>query len=285
MNRDFIFVPFNKLASETDDPKSFLDSQEVEHEREWIRNNIIGKDNSQIIKSKDAMDKLRQLGSDLNINAFTLNWRDEQGNLNKDLEEANYLMKKVVNRLSITSANTDPTKIDMFLTSTRFEPEDYGDCALHFMERMGIDKCKQGLFVLRNVVMSPFPTEMNFIDGLMAGLQDVIREEVQICRERNRRGKRNVQFLVQGTPSEPTTDVFVVLQTSFHSATLRQQLIFSATLDEPQTAFYKSLFESSEESRIILESVEPLDIETVDDTIRETGPVSVQTKIYGQNNE
>ena len=229
------------------------------------------------------MKKLRELGSDLNINAFAINWKDENGNLNKDLEEANYLMKRVVDKLSITTANTDPTQISMFLTSTRFEPEDYGECALHFMERMGLDKCEQGLFVIRNVVMSPFPTEMNFIDNLMTGLKDVIKKEVDVCRERNRRGKRFVKFLVQGTPSGLTTDVFLVLQTSFHSATLRQQLIFSAKLDKDLTAFYKSLTENSEAKIVMLESVEPLDIETVDDDIRDKGPVGVQVKIYAKD--
>jgi hypothetical protein len=285
MNEDFVFIPFNELPSEKGDPKAFLNSPEVEQERQWIRDNIIGKDNQELITSDAAMKKLRELGSDLNINAFAINWKDEEGNLNKDLEEANYLMKRVVDRLSITTADTDPTQISVYLTSTRFEPEDYGQCALHFMERMGLDKCEQGLFVIRNVVMSPFPTEMGFIDNLMVELKKVIKEEVERCRERNRRGKRVVEFLLQGTASGSSTDVYAVLQTSFHSATLRQQLIFSATLDDSLTAFYKSLTENAEDKIVILESVEPLDIETVDDDVRDKGPQPVQAKIYAKDDE
>ena len=52
MNDDFIFVPFNALPSEKGDPKAFLTSPEVEQERQWIWDNIIGKDNKDLIASE-----------------------------------------------------------------------------------------------------------------------------------------------------------------------------------------------------------------------------------------
>ena len=83
------------------------------------------------------------LAAVLSLNAFALNWKDEKGNLNTDLEEANYFMKKIVDKLSVTSANTDPTTIPIFLTSTQFSHDDYGDCAKKFMERIAfISKVK-----------------------------------------------------------------------------------------------------------------------------------------------
>ncbi|KAJ6259313.1 pyridoxal-dependent decarboxylase domain protein [Drechslerella dactyloides] len=278
-NDYFVCVPLNMLPSEQDGKNKF-DSKPVEDEKQWIRDNILNKDNKEI--KKPQRDLLRKLGSDLNINAFTLNWLDEKKRPNKDLEEANYLMKRVVDRLSITSANTDPTHIPMFLTSTKFGPDDYGQSAQTFMERMGIDKCKQSLFVLRNVVMSPFPTQTDFLRNLMKQFQEVVIEEVEVCRRRNRRGNHKIQFLMQGKP----TDVFLVLQTSFHSATRRQQLIFTAKLDDQLKDFYKKLQEQAEEddeeTMLILESAKPLDIEEADNRLKANETVDFSAKVYAK---
>ena len=53
----------------------------------------------------EIMVYLRELGSDLNVNAVALNWYREDGSINDEIEEANYLMKRVVDQLSITKAD------------------------------------------------------------------------------------------------------------------------------------------------------------------------------------
>ncbi|KAK6346656.1 hypothetical protein TWF696_006775 [Orbilia brochopaga] len=265
----FVCVPLNKLPAEVDGHD--FDSPEAERDKKYIRENIIGKENNQI--KKEQRDVLRKLGSDLNINAFTINWYYENGSLNKDVEEANYLMKRVVDQMSITSANTNPSKIAMFLTSTKFAPKDYGQCAQHLMERMGLDKCEQSLFVLRNVVMSPFPTQTSFLDDMMKDFKELVKKEVEVCRRRNHRGEHRIWFLMQGSPDQ----VFLVLQTSFHSATRRQQLIFTAELDDELKDFYKKLRDRGDEEggqdpTIMLESAKPLDIEAADDSLTDENP-------------
>ncbi|EWZ40549.1 hypothetical protein FOXYS1_14235 [Fusarium oxysporum] len=260
INDDFICVPFNMLAAENNGSRGFL-SKPVEKQRDKIRDLIIGKKDKDIFASKEAMKIIRDLGSDTNINCFALNWKDNDGNLNTDLEEANYLMKRVVDRLSITSANTDPTEIPIFLTSTQFLHEDYGSCAHKFMERMGVGKSNQSLFVIRNVVMSPFPTRQNFIDKLMREFEEVIRDEVDKVRKRNDPSQKKVQFLVQGTPG--SSEVFLSFQASFHSATRRQQIILSATLDSTLRDFHKELTGGNQDSIVMLESTEKVFIEDV----------------------
>ncbi|KAF4971311.1 hypothetical protein FSARC_1830 [Fusarium sarcochroum] len=263
INEDFICVPFNMLPAENHGNKAFL-SPAVKKQREKISDLIIGKDDKDIFASKDAMKIIRDLGSDTNINAFALNWIDADGKLNTDLEEANYLMKRVVNRLSITSANTDPSTIPIFLTSTEFSHDDYGACAHKFMERMGVEKSDQNLFVIRNVVMSPFPTRKNFILTLMNDLEKVIKEEVEVCRKRNNPDKKVLQFLAQGSPG--TSDLFLVFQASFHSATRRQQVILSATPDAALQAFHKEATggdQQNQDSIVMLESQKPILIEEV----------------------
>ena len=260
INDSFMIVPFNMLPAENQGNKKFL-STSVKNQREKIRDLIVTKTDTEIFASKEAMKIIRDLGSDTNINCFAINWKDENGVLNTDLEEANYLMKRVVDRLSITSPNTDPSTIPIYLTSTQFLPEDYGACAHKFMERMGVQKSDQSLFVIRNVVMSPFPTKRDFISTIMKDLENVIREEVEVCRKRNKPGEKNLQFLVQGSPDSP--EVYLVFQASFHSVTRRQQVIISAELDDTLKEFFRKRLEESRDTIIMVESEKKLYVEDI----------------------
>ncbi|CAG7558667.1 unnamed protein product [Fusarium equiseti] len=272
INDSFMIVPFNMLPAENQGNRKFL-SKSVENQREKIRDLIVTKTDTEIFKSKEAMKIIRDLGSDTNINCFAINWKDENGVLNTDLEEANYLMKRVVDRLSITSPNTDPSTIPIYLTSTQFLPEDYGACAHKFMERMGVQKSDQSLFVIRNVVMSPFPTKKDFISTIMGDLEKVIRKEVEVCRKRNKPGEKNLQFLVQGSPDAP--EVYLVFQASFHSVTRRQQVILSAELDDTLKEFFKKRLEESRDTILMVESEKELYVEDIINGISDGCNISV----------
>ncbi|KAI9932016.1 hypothetical protein ASPWEDRAFT_68450 [Aspergillus wentii DTO 134E9] len=253
--KPFICVPLNRLPKEREG--FAFNSDEVEGDRDEIRKKILGKDNEVLMKHPDAMKLLRELGSDTNINAFSLNFylkkekdeKEENTKLNTDVEEANYLMKRVVDRLSITTANTDPTKIPVYLTSTKFEQELYGKCAKNFMKRLGLAEVDEDLFVLRNVVMSPFPTKHYFIGKLWDEFEKVVNQEVRRVRTRNDPAAHKAQFLLQGTDK-----IFLVLQTSFHTATLRQQLIVRADLDDELKQKYVKLKGDNPETSLLLVS-------------------------------
>ncbi|GKZ55634.1 hypothetical protein AnigIFM50267_007097 [Aspergillus niger] len=183
-DRMFICVPLNRPSGENGNGYF---STEARKERDLIREKILRKSNDDIAAADEdgkLMELLRELGSDLNINAFALNWFDEHGRLNEDLEEANNLMKRVVDT-------------DFPLTLQTHEL--YGECAQEFMHRLGVKKMPESLFVLRNVVMSPFPTDMKFIDELMREFKKVVMQEVIVSRERNKRGRQQASFLMQGT--------------------------------------------------------------------------------------
>jgi hypothetical protein len=182
----FICVPLNELPSERAEDST---PEKVEAEKTRIRKDIIEKSNAEIVKEdqfrpqdQKAMKLMRELGSDLNINAFACNFRYSDGHLNEDVEEANYLMQRVVEALSVDSPNDDPTKIPLFLTSTEFSDELYGNCKKHFMKRLGLEDSTQDLMVLRNVVMSPFPTEGNFISHLADIFYKTVKEETEVRR-------------------------------------------------------------------------------------------------------
>ena len=180
----FIVVPLNELPSELAKDST---PEKVEAEKQRIRDEILQKTNSEIVdadenrpKDRKALTLLRALGSDLNINAFSTNWRYSNGDLNDDVEEANYFNQRVIQRLSVDSPEDDPTQIPFYLTSTTFMTHEYGECVQHFKKRLGLYVDDVDLTVMRNVVMSPWPTDGNFIARLIAEFKKVLNEEVKV---------------------------------------------------------------------------------------------------------
>lgn len=164
----FIVVPLNPLRREAD--------------KKFIRDHIIGKSNEALVADKEAMKMLRDLGSDLNINVFACNFR-LGGVANDDVEEANYLNNAVFKRLSITTPFIKSTEIPMFLSATTFKAAEYGVCLDDFKARLGLERTSgQDLFVLRNVVMSPFQTAGNFVEKIADIFRGVLVEELQVRR-------------------------------------------------------------------------------------------------------
>ncbi|KAB8267849.1 pyridoxal phosphate-dependent transferase [Aspergillus minisclerotigenes] len=267
----YIIIPFNPLPIEKRGHHSL--DPEVDKRREEIFDTVINKDNAQVSQDKAAMSWLRDIGSDLNINAFAINWYREDGTLNTDLEEANYLMRRVVNRLSITKTSGKPSEIPLFLTSTQFEPALYGQCAQNFMRRLGLNACAQDLWVIRNVVMSPFPTDQDFIRKIMEKLEEVIIDEVEWCRKRNDPNSKPVEFLLRGTD-----EVFLDFQTSFHAATQRQQIILAADLGDAKEDYIK-LKKKYPMQDIAFRSTDREDIKDLMTTISDGETLTVHGKI------
>ncbi|KAL9612143.1 MAG: hypothetical protein Q9167_003259 [Letrouitia subvulpina] len=225
----FLVVPLNLLPSERVDGATH---ESIEEEKRLIRERIFNKSNSEL--SAEDMVLLRALGSDLNINTFALNFRYSDGTVNNDVEEANYLNKRVVELLSVDTPEDDPTKIPFFLTSTVFEHAMYGKCAQHFKKRLGLTEDELDLFVLRNVLMTPFPTEGNFIGKLAGIFQEIVEKEVEVCRKRNETKENHHSFIMQGTES-----IYLVHRAMFYLASRRRQLIASAVLDKDSLKAYQ----------------------------------------------
>ncbi|KAL8997652.1 MAG: hypothetical protein Q9169_003132 [Polycauliona sp. 2 TL-2023] len=260
----FICVPLNLLPAERkaiEDPNTSPESyaQALNQEKQKIRERILNKSNQDIIDEdadRAAEDKamvlLRALGSDLNINAFALNFRHSDGTVNDDVEEANYLNRRVVEVLSVDSPEDDPTKIPFFLTSTEFEYELYGKCAKHFKKRLGLAQDEVSLFVLRNVLMTPFPTEGNFIDKMVTIFQEVIEKEVQVCRKRNETKENHHNFIMQ----DGSDKIYLINRSMFHLASRRRQLIASAEIDEKSLKTYRDAKKNNPTESYILSTAQ-----------------------------
>ncbi|KAI1431521.1 pyridoxal-dependent decarboxylase domain-containing protein [Xylaria sp. CBS 124048] len=247
----FVCVPFNMLPSERGPEPT---EEKIEAEKQRIRRQIVNKTNAEITQEDQtrpeaakAMKLMRELGSDLNINAFALNFRHEDGRLNEDVEEANYLMQRVVETLSVDSPTDDPTKIPLYLTSTEFTDELYGKCKANFMKRLGLAPSSKNLMVLRNVVMSPFPTDGKFTNKMAKTLYDVATAEAEVVRKRNTLAPEFHNFLIQGIDT-----MYLIHLPMFYVANHRQQLIVSVEFDKGSKDKYVAMKKSNPSEPMLL---------------------------------
>ncbi|KAJ0341914.1 hypothetical protein KNSL1_010912 [Colletotrichum chrysophilum] len=247
----YICVPFNMLPSELEENAT---EDRIEAEKKRIRNDIVLKSNASIMNDdqhrpddQKAIKLMRALGSDLNINAFSLNFRYADGCLNDDIEEANYLMQRVVETFSVDSPTDDPTKIPLYLTSTEFSDELYGKCKANFVKRLGLSPSTQDLMVLRNVVMSPFPSDGNFTNDLAEEFKKVVEAETEVVRKRNTLAPDFHKFLIQGTEK-----IYLIHRPMFHVANHRQQVIMSAKFDDRSEAKYADMKNSNPSEPLVL---------------------------------
>ncbi|KAJ7243183.1 pyridoxal phosphate-dependent transferase [Mycena haematopus] len=242
---DFIVVPFNPLEREAD--------------KEIIRTRILPKTNEEVVQDQEAFKVLCTLGSDLNINAFACNFRIN-GQVNDDVEEANYLNARVFERLSITLPDEDPRKIPLFLSSTAFAEADYGECARNLKRRLGLETdSQQSLFVLRNVVMSPFQAAGNFVQELADIFRKVLEEEVKNVISRNTVRPQLHEFIMQGADA-----LYLTYRPLFYNANGRYQLIVRANIsDANKQSEYSAARNANPEAVFKLVTAEPTTIEKI----------------------
>ncbi|EMD41726.1 hypothetical protein CERSUDRAFT_102127 [Gelatoporia subvermispora B] len=250
----FTVVPFNPLARESEGPEA------VDEEKEFIRKHILGRSNEEIVLDPNpkVMTELCSLGSDLNINAFACNFKIG-GKLNTDVEEANYLNNLIFQRLSVTLVNEKPADTPMFLSATTFALKDYGTCATNYKKRLGLEtESGQDLFVLRNVVMSPFQTAGDFVQELANIFRQTVVEELDHVVARNTITPRKHSFIIQGTDK-----MYLVYRPQFYNANGRSQVILSVDVDVESFARYRGVKVQNPDETYVLSTQENVDMSTI----------------------
>ncbi|KAG8949415.1 hypothetical protein FRC03_000356 [Tulasnella sp. 419] len=154
---DIIVTPFNLLPAEKE---GCPDPKKIEKQKQFIRERILNRPNIELVGDEETWKLVKELGSDLCINAFACNFRIKD-KVNEDIVEANYFNTRLFERLSITQIKDDMQSRPLILTSSVFTQDDYQGCLTHFKNRLGLVG-QQDLYALVNVIMSPFPTEGNF---------------------------------------------------------------------------------------------------------------------------
>jgi hypothetical protein len=225
---DFIVTPLNLLPAE-------CDGGNVEAQKAFIRQRILPVTNEQLVQDEEAMRLIQEMGSDLSINAFATNFK-LGGHPNTDVICANDLNRRIFERLSIVRVDKDEKMNDkpLFITSTQFSQQSYRDCLKTYKRRLGLNpEDPTDLYSLINVVMSPFPTEMNFTRTIINALRKVIEEEVAISVQWNTVSPTYHGFVMQGTDK-----LFLVHLPMFNMENHRYQLIITGDLSESDMAKY-----------------------------------------------
>ncbi|GES83010.1 PLP-dependent transferase [Rhizophagus clarus] len=229
---DFIVTPFNMLPAEKCFPPNL---EEIEKQKQLIRSLIVEKCNHEIVESNQAKELIKELGSDLMINTFACNFKlkvKENGKevlkVNEDINEANYLNRRLYEEFSLTSSEDTNKNKFLILTSTQFKQENYGDCLKNFKNRLGL-KGNQDLYVLINVAMTPWATESKFLSELTDKFKSKLQDFVKLSAIRNTVEPDKHAFVIQGTDK-----LYFTHLPMFQMENHRQQVIFTADL--PQKA-------------------------------------------------
>ncbi|KAJ3967966.1 pyridoxal phosphate-dependent transferase [Lentinula raphanica] len=246
----FILRPLNLLPAESDGTP-----EQVEEQKELIRKKVLPVPNRELVKDKDTWKLVVEMGSDLSINAFAVNFK--LGDVvNEDIVEANYLNKRIFEALSITDANSDK-KPPLILTSTVFPQNTYGDCLTKFKDRLGL-KGSQDLYTLVNVVMSPWPTASGLTSEVAQALQDTILKEREISVYRNTLTDDYHAFVIQGTDK-----LFLVHLAMFNMENHRFQLIMTGVVSPEMKAAYVEAREKNTETVYLLVNDTPTTLEKI----------------------
>ncbi|KAF9463112.1 pyridoxal phosphate-dependent transferase [Collybia nuda] len=216
-----VVTAFNRLPSE----RSGSSEQEIYDECVRIRNTIVNRPNYELENDLEAMELVRQLGSDLMINAFACNFRIED-KINTDVVEASFLNRRLYQRLSITTMDEDINLKPIVIMATEFSQAKYGEVLNRFKKRMGLVG-DEDLYALSNVSMSPWPAAGQFLQTIINEFRRVAEEEIKTCLVRVVVKLSIHSFVIQGTDQ-----LFFTYVGSLNISNYRRQVIVSAKLDD-----------------------------------------------------
>ncbi|KAG9084859.1 hypothetical protein FS749_004894 [Ceratobasidium sp. UAMH 11750] len=246
-----LLVPLNPLPAE----RKGEGEAAIQAQREYIRDNITNRTNYELTRDKAAMELVRELGSDLSINAFACNFRLPDGTPNRDVVEANYLSARIYERLSVTRIEDNIYDKPLFIMSTKMEENVYGVCVQRLKRLLGLEG-NQDLDILVNCVMSPFPTATNFTKSIADEFQRIAGEEIKACLFRNIVTAADFRFIVQGTDK-----LYLSLLPMFNMANYRHQLILSCDVPANVMTAYREAREKDPSVFVTLGSAEKIKLE------------------------
>ncbi|EPQ53147.1 PLP-dependent transferase, partial [Gloeophyllum trabeum ATCC 11539] len=204
------------------------DGSDVEAQKDFIRLKILGRADSDILQDKEAHEFLSHVGSDLMINTFACNFR--VGNvLNEDLEEANYLNRRIFEEMSIMKVTDEPSDKEAIIMATSLPQDTYGDCASVWKRRMGL-KGNEDLYALGNICMSPFSNASNIVTEAVRYFNEVALRD---CRWRSMVTPDVHSFLLQGI--DP---IYLSYLPTLQAANGRNQIILQVHMPSAATNRY-----------------------------------------------
>jgi len=125
----------------------------------------------QELSEPEAWALFRNLGSDQVILSYSFNFFDARLNAwNKSAEKHNALNEKIFEICSITNPDIDPGTLNLILTASKFNADDYGRAFIgNYCNRAGIEyptDRDMTISFLISTTMNPWPTETPGVDFL-----------------------------------------------------------------------------------------------------------------------
>jgi len=175
---NFKIEPMVPLPNKLTGPNEKVLGNDESSIKDFIRTNIIGKSNEEIAQNPDAMAALRQLGPDVLINAFTVNYKDSTGNWNARVENCNDLNTAIFNRFSLVK---DESKdVELILTSSDLNSDEYKKPLSRVCEKLNLDPSgdKYSVTFLINTTLQPWPTTNGFLEFITDAFKEGVEAEI-----------------------------------------------------------------------------------------------------------
>ena len=165
---------------------------EVEQQLRDIREWFVGRSNDEIVRG-GHYDLFRQLGSDQTILTWAVNFKNEDGSVNQDIEKLNALNGGIYEAFSMLSTKEgvlkNPSDVSLIVTSSDFGVPAYGvEFVKGFLSRLQVEVTPAQLSapdfppVSFNISTQMDPwfteTEGNPQDGFLATIEEIIRAEI-----------------------------------------------------------------------------------------------------------
>lgn len=187
----FLVAPVPRLPAEIANKSNV----EIEAQRQLIATAINGKTYEEIMDNPEAKELLPEIGPDQNILLYAFNFKDKNGEFNRDLDAANQFNKQLYELLSINPGE-DIYSYNLIVSTTDLTTSYYGaDLMQSFGERLlgkgsGVNwtNPNTSITVIRSVSMDPWLTETSegsFIDVL----EEEFRNAVQTILSSNMFGQ------------------------------------------------------------------------------------------------
>lgn len=184
---DFEIRMLVKLPDRILDEKTRLIVQGTQAIKDFIKERIIGKSNEEISLDKDAMQVMREVGTDVLINSFVVNYKDNNGNWNHDPEKLNQLNHEIFMKFSISDpATAQKDNVDYIIMMTSLDTNTYAAPLKDMMTAWGISlDGVSSINCLVNTVMNPWTTANGFIEKISAIFKKGIEECVNKIKGEN----------------------------------------------------------------------------------------------------
>jgi glutamate/tyrosine decarboxylase-like PLP-dependent enzyme len=175
----FIVIPVQQIPAE----RQGQSQAEIDAQLRYIKEQIVKKENNDLLQDPQAMALLEQLGSDQIIITYAFNFKDREGRLNTDPAQANAFNQAIFKRLSLSPDADEVQKTPLIITTSEFDPGVYGhEFVRTFMRRLGLDHdALVTMNFISSTTMCPWLTatrDGNFIPVLTKVFRETILQVV-----------------------------------------------------------------------------------------------------------